>query len=257
MTVQLISFDSFTTVPIKIGNLGGMVLYTDGKSDYFWKTIWFWFSYFVLAEVTFSEFIFLLVSFGSYKNFLEMTALAPCMGFCLLGLCKMLVIWNNREKLTKLINSLKEIYPNTIEEQEKWNLKIYCNESNTIMYWFAVLNFILIIFFNFMAIFVSIFNFIKTGVYKKEMPYFLWYPYDVYTDEFMIFEINYAIQAWAGFVAIIGILATDLSFCAIVMQLCMQFDIIAGKLKEFVPDKSKRDYKFISETVRQHNLVFK
>lgn len=259
MKVELISFDSFTQIPIKVANLAGMVLYyTDNaKSVNFWKTIFYWFSYFVLAEVTFSEFMFLVTSFGNYKNFLEMTALAPCMGFCCLGLCKMLVITNNRIKITNIVNCLKDIYPKTIEEQEKWNLKVYCDDSNAIMYWFSVLNLILVIFFNFMAIFVSTFYYIKTGVYNKELPYFLWYPYNVYTDEFMIFEISYAIQAWAGFVAIIGVLATDLIFCAIVIQLCMQFDILASKLREFVPDKTERDYQFISECVQRHNLVFK
>lgn len=261
MNVKPISFDYFTRIPVKIGNLAGMVLYyTDAlkpKSAYRWKNVFFWISYFVLSEVVFFELMFLVKSFGNYKNFLEMTALAPCMGFCLLGLYKMLVIWNNRVKITEIINSLKEIYPKTIEEQEKWNVKLYKDETNTIMYWFVALNFISIIFFNFMAFFVSMFDLFQTGVYRKEFPYFLWYPYDVYTDDFMIFEINYAIQAWAGFLAIIGILSTDLLFCSIVTQLCMQFDILGGQLKEFVPEKTEKDLKFLGECVHRHNVLYR
>lgn len=259
MKVQLISFDSFLRIPVKVGNLAGIILYySDGpKSAYFWKTILFWISFFVLSEVVFFEFMFVFKSFGNYKSFLEITALAPCMGFCILGLYKMLVIWFNRIKITEIINCLKEIYPKTVEDQEKWNVKMYSNESDTIMLWFNSLFLVVIIVFNFMAFFVSMFDLFKTGLYRKEFPYFLWYPYNAYTDDYMIFEITYANQAWAGFVAIIGILAADLLFCSFVIQLCMQFDFLSVQLKEYKPDKSEKDHKFIGECVRRHNLIFK
>lgn len=47
----------------------------------------------------------------NYKGFLDVTAVAPCIGFCFLSLIKMLTVSFNSKKLSQMYTELRNMYP--------------------------------------------------------------------------------------------------------------------------------------------------
>lgn len=257
---MLIEFSKFTNIPRRFCGYIGLIPFYDDPSindvkKYRYKHMIFWTSFVILTICLIGEFIYLFKGMGNFKNFLEITALAPCIGFVMLALTKMFAIWYNRPKLTELMNTLKQIYPNRKSQQKKWKVGKYCQSTNSLMFLFSTLYMILIWIFNFMPITITFYKLIKTGEYQRELPYFIWYPFDVYKTG--IFEINYLIQVWAGFTAAAGILSADLLFCSVITQICMHFDILGCEIRRIIPGRSDKDYKNLIDLIHRHNLLIK
>lgn len=257
MTETIINFDSCTKTARTVCGWIGMVPYMmdplKSKIYYFVKNLYFWSSFCVLSLLVVGEIIYLINGIGNYTNFLEMTALAPCVGLCFMGLAKSATIWGNRSKITHIVRELKEIFPKTKNEQIKWNVKKYLAETNKLILVFVTAYVSAVAAFNFVPFIKSMNVYIRDGNYPKEFPYFIWYPFDPYSEGW--FGINYVIQMWAGFTATFGSVGPDVLFCSIVTQICLQYDILSKKLLAYVPENSIRDYQFLNDCVRQHNLL--
>lgn len=252
--MTVISFESYTETGRKICNWIGLIPYIDDtENSNIWKKIYFWISYTVLVICVIGETIYLIKAFGNDQKFLEMTALAPCMGFCFLGLTKSITIWLNRSEITNLMRKLEKMFPTRKEDQIKLNLRKYLADSNTLFILFSSAMILVISIFNFSSFFVSSKVFIIEGHFPKELPYLIWYPFDPYQEVF--FEIIYLIHVWAGFTAAFGILGPDIMFCSIVIQICLQFDILSEKLLNYCPQNTVKDHQFINECVENHNLL--
>lgn len=259
MIESVINFDSCTKTARTVCGWIGMVPYMmdplKSKIYYFWRNLFFWSSYFLLALLVVGEFIYLFKGIGNFTNFLEMTALAPCIGICVLGLAKSTTILSNRSKITNIVRNLKEIFPKTMEEQIKWNVKKYLSETKKLVFVFVTAYVAAVTAFNFVP-FIKSFNvYIREGFYPKEFPYFIWYPFDPFKDGW--FQLNYVIQMWAGCTATFSSIGPDVLFCSIVTQICLQFDILSQKLINYVPQNSVKDYQFLKDCVKQHDLLIK
>lgn len=245
-------------------NLIGLIPYFDyhGQKVSKIKTSVFWFSFAILFLCLLGEFIYFYKAFGNFKNFLEMTALAPCIGFVILALTKMLIIWHNRENFTVIMLDLRILYPTKLSDQNKYNVKKYLIEMKLIMTNFSTLYMILIWIFNLTPYCTMIYEYINTNTWTKELPYFIWYPFDVY-KYVGVYEITYLIQCWAGFTSATAILGADLLFCAIIMLICMQFDILRDKFNaiefEDIQDDSvnKRANRELEKLIKIHNKLIK
>lgn len=259
MTEDLINFDSCTKTARTVCGWIGMVPYMmdplKSKIYYFWKNLYFWSSYCVLALLVIGELIYLFGGIENFSNFLEMTALAPCIGLSLLGLAKSTTIWGNRSKITNIVRQLKKLFPKTKDEQIKWNVKKYLAKTNKLILLFVTAYVSAVAAFNFVPFIKSLNVWIRKGFYPMEFPYFIWYPFDPFKKGW--FGINYVIQMWAGFTATFGSVGPDVLFCSIVTQICLQFDILSEKILKYVPQNSIKDYQFLNECVRQHNLLIK
>lgn len=252
--MTVINFKSYTETGRKICRWIGLIPYTDNKVKFsVWKNLYFWISYIVLVICVIGETIYLLKTFGNDQKFLEMTALAPCMGFCFLGLTKSTTIWLNRSAITDLMGQLEKMFPTSKDDQIKWNVRRYLAESNILFMLFSSVFILVISVFNFCPFLLSSKVFINEGYFPKELPYLIWYPFDPYQEG--IFEILYLIHVWAGFTAAFGILGPDIMFCSIVTQICLQFDILSEKLQNYVPQNTVKDHQFINECVENHNLL--
>lgn len=61
--------------------------------------------------------IFFERSLVNYTGFLDLTAVAPCIGFCILSLTKMLTVSLNAKKLSKMYTELQEMFPKCEENR--------------------------------------------------------------------------------------------------------------------------------------------
>lgn len=61
--------------------------------------------------------IFFQRSLVNYTGFLDMTAVAPCIGFCILSLTKMLTVSLNSKKLNKIYMELRDMFPKDTENK--------------------------------------------------------------------------------------------------------------------------------------------
>lgn len=252
--MTVIRFELYTKIARKICGWMGMIPYIDNPlKSYVGKNTYFWISYIVLVICVIGETIYLLNTFGNDQKFLEMTALAPCMGFCFLGLTKSTTIWLNRSQITEIMKKFEKMFPSSKVEQTKWNVQKYLTDSNNYSTLFAIVFVMVISVFNFTPFFVSSKVFINEGYFPKELPYLIWYPFDPYKEGF--FEVIYLIHCWAGFTAAFGTLGPDIMFCSIVTQICLQFDILSEKLLTYVPQNPVKDRQFINECVENHNLL--
>jgi odorant receptor len=208
---------------------------------------------------------------GHENTFITLTNCAPCTGFVTLTLVKVSAVYGNRNVLKKLMNQLKafscqETFPNTqtdlIVRRSKQMMKVLkVKNSNfnarTIFYiiffsfFLKVLYMILIWVFNLMPAFVMIYWYITDGSYQKKLPYFMWYPFDCFQP--IIYEICYVFVMWGAFTCAIGILSSDLMFCAVITLICMRFNVLKSKIRKVIDGKlPKEEFK---KWIDDHNEI--
>lgn len=256
MATDLVLFNDFFTIPNHFFRLLGLVEYNEIESRpktvlrLFWFNIVFGLSFINLFLCFMGECVFFVLGVGDFDNFLKLTALAPCMALTGMALQELAMMWWQRKKLTQLIGFLQRIYPNGRQEQVKYRIPKAKKELRLLMINFASSYMTLINAFNFIPVIMAVVDFFENGVWKMELPYFIWYPFD--SDS--AFTIIYLQQIWGGFTTVIAILAINLFLGATVTQFCIQFDVLNTKLKLLHPHKDNylKDMKRISEIIKNH-----
>lgn len=244
-------FSSFMKFPLFFFDCVGLVPY--GR-PHIGKEIFFWISYGMLAICLVLEFIFFFKAIGNFGNFLDITALAPCMGFVALALAKMATIRINRSTLNDLMRELQGIYPTTIDEQIKYRIKELMVNTNFWMKCFTILMMILIWIFNLWVVFDSMYIYWDTQIWVKQLPYFMWFPYDVFAP--YVYEPHFLFQIWAGFVTISAFISVDLFFCSVVSLLCLHFDILRLKLEDLGVGM-KLENRILCDYIKRHQLLIR
>lgn len=263
MATDLVLFNEFFAIPDKFFRLIGVVGYSGAEARPVSKlharllTIFFWSSFINLFICFVGECIFFVLGFGDFDNFLKLTALAPCMAFVGMSLEEMLMIWWYRKQLGEVIMFLEEMYPKQcVQEQLQYNIPQTKSKLRWLMIYFATSYMTLISTFNFIPFFVTVYEYFQEGVWKRELPYFIWYPFDPYTDA--VFPVLYFLQSWAGFTTVIAILAFNIFLGALITLFCLQFDILNTKLKLLKPSKEnyKNDLKELIKLIEIHTALF-
>lgn len=193
------------------------------------EKVFFLVATFYAAVCVVQEVVYFIQHFGGSNSFLSLTNVAPCIGFSTLTLVKVSAIYLNRKTVRRIFKRLKSLclrssYGKEIERTIK--------RSEAMMKVLSVAYIILIWCFNLMPIVVIIIYYYIDGSYHKNMPYFMWYPWDFLQP--FVYEICYLVVMWGAFVCAIGILSTDLMFCMIVTFLNMQFSVLGSEIKGIV-----------------------
>uniref|UniRef100_A0A182QWX8 Odorant receptor n=1 Tax=Anopheles farauti TaxID=69004 RepID=A0A182QWX8_9DIPT len=250
-TRGLVQFESFIRVPEIFFTMIGVMRYGEPKHTVraHLKRLLFWSSYANTGFCLIIEHIYFVTAAGNFTNFLQLTALAPCMGFTALSFVKIMTIKLNETKLTEMLHRLDALFPKTAALQERYGVFQYNRESQLVMKSFSILYMILIWMFNLLPLVSMVVGYFADGMWHKQLPYFMWYWYDWHRPGY--FELTFLHQNWGGFVSAVYYLSTDLMFCAIVLLLCLQFDIVAWRLKHALPD----DHRELIECIRIHQTV--
>lgn len=250
-TDELVRFESFIRVPEIFFAMIGVARYGEPKRTLraYLKHLLFWSSCINTGFCLVIEHIYFVKAAGNFTNFLQLTALAPCMGFTALSFVKIMTIKLNETKLTDMLHRLDALFPSTVALQQRYGVYQYNRESQVVMKSFSILYMILIWMFNLLPLVSMVAGYVSDGTWHKQLPYFMWYWYDWHRPGY--FAVTFLHQNWGGFVSAVFYLSTDLMFCAIVLLLCLQFDIVAYRLSHALPD----DHQELVGCVRIHQAV--
>lgn len=247
---ELVQFESFIRVPEIFYDMIGIARYGEPRDTLKarLKQLFFWCSYANTIFCLCIEHVYFFKAAGSSSNFLELTALAPCIGFTALSIVKIMTIKLNEAKVNGILDRLNELFPRTLQEQKLYRTYQYNLESQVVMKSFSVLYMILIWIFNLLPLVSMLVNYLSKGVLVKELPYFMWYWYDWQKEG--LYELTLFHQTWGAFDSAVFNLCTDLMFCAIILLICLQFDVLAHRLKH-----SKNDYSELVSCVKLQQAV--
>ncbi|XP_053690971.1 odorant receptor 85c-like [Sabethes cyaneus] len=250
MTNDLVKFESFIRVPEIFYDMIGITRYGEPRhtTRARLKQLFFWSSYANTIFCLIIEHIYFIKAAGNFTNFLELTALAPCIGFTALSIVKIMTVKLNEAKLNRILDRLNDLFPTSHLDQERYRTFQYNLESQVVMKSFSILYMILIWIFNLLPLVSMLVNYLANAVLEKELPYFMWYWYDWNKEGY--YELTFFHQIWGGFDSAVFNLCTDLMFCAIILLLCLQFDIIAYRLKN-----ATNDYRELVSCIELHQAV--
>lgn len=231
------SFANFTSFTEKAFRLNGWLPFKK-QSDSKFKLIYFWAANIICIITLMQGMIYFVLNFNKNATLLELTNLAPCMGFVMLALMKTyVVVYRNQETFANIIQTLGKLYPKSMQEQEMHKVGTIFKRQKALNIFFSAIYVTLFVIFNLMPIFISIQIYYTDGVIHKEFPYMMWHPFDAHQP--VIFEFCYLLVIWAAFTCDIAVLSTDLLYSNILTLLCMQFDILKRDLENLNAEKRK------------------
>ncbi|KAI5651300.1 7tm odorant receptor domain-containing protein [Phthorimaea operculella] len=207
---------------------------------------------------TFALVLMLVEEFGffyskmSAENFLELTALAPCFGIGLLSFVKIYMIIINRVNLFELIEQLKELYQEILQDSKKINLVSgeIVRVKKLTKYYF-ILNAVLIAVYNFSTLVFLVVEVIQKGSFSFSLPFAIIVPFP--TDTWMNWLVVYLHSITAGFICVIFYTTVDALYCNLTSQVCSHFTIISNEVEKLTPDNAHT----IKEIVIRHQYILK
>lgn len=207
---------------------------------------YFAFAVFYVVLCLIQELIYFVQHVGGKNSFLSLTNLAPCMGFVTLALVKTFTIYFNKESLKQIFKRLDSLCPNyVLVKRTERNLKTTKMMMKTLTFLYMALIWI----FNLMPLFIIAYYFASDGSYRKQMPYFMWYPFDCLKP--VVFEVCYAVVMWGALTCAIGILSTDLMLITIVALICLKFSILRCEIRRIIDEVLEREK--LRKWIQDHN----
>ncbi|XP_026480260.1 putative odorant receptor 92a [Ctenocephalides felis] len=212
----------------------------------------FFLSYLLLFLTALGEAAYFRQSLINYKGFLDVTAVAPCIGFCFLSLIKMLTVSFNSKTLSRMHTELRNMFPN---DGENDIVVESMKKSHKNMLQFVIPNMIFMLCFNSIPLIMMSAQYFKGQEITLSLPYLIWYPIDVYVMPLYIFI--YAFQVWASIVAIGGILAADCPFSLYTAHVCMHFRLLAQKMRTLTSKSEHRllDLEDLRPCIEEHQKL--
>lgn len=169
---------------------------------------------------------------GDRAGFLELTMMGPCIVYITLTIQEMYIVSNNAEKITEIIRLLRKMFPKSVAEQRKFDVaKI--DRSTVLMRFFAISYSCLIGSFALRPILIIAFEYRKTGVVLRELPYKLVYPFD--QTQLHVYPFCYTYEIYCSLMVAFVIVAVNTLLGAIMLQIGLQFSILATELRALSP----------------------
>lgn len=127
--VKTVQFSHFMAVALGLYKTMGIDTFTSqvkyGTLDRFIQVVILHLGTWNLILIIIGEIIYLLKSFGSFENFLQITAVLPCIGLCVGSMGKILTVWNKKTQVKTILSQLEGIFPRNLVEQEKFQVETY------------------------------------------------------------------------------------------------------------------------------------
>lgn len=223
-----------------------------------WKTILMILGCLNTCYCIFGELVYLRIALRSLETFFEAVELVMCIGFLSLSFVKVGTIILNRPLFTWLIEQMSDMFPKTVVEHLEYQTDVYLKKAKQIMRMYSWVQMIMIWLYNTTPLVMAIYDFATRGVWQMDHPYKIWYPMDVYGRG--LFEFVFFHQAACGYTSAAGILTADLLLCGVGMQICMQFDRLACRLRQLKArggQNNRQDYSELRNCIIMHNKLIK
>uniref|UniRef100_A0A8D8AJS1 Odorant receptor n=1 Tax=Culex pipiens TaxID=7175 RepID=A0A8D8AJS1_CULPI len=206
----------------------------------------FMFAFLLLLYAELGEIIYLAQMLQREFSFLELTFQAPGVGYCSIGLLKMVVLAVKRDSIAELVQNLRDVWDQSIITVE--HKKICENVMKPAIFnttLTAVVNFAMGISFTVLPIAEMIYHYALTGRWVRQLPFLIWWPFDPLSGNkyFLVYPLYIVI----GFSGIIIHMAFDCLFCILTAHICMNFRILEHDFENL---KSSSDINETSESVR-------
>ncbi|XP_037910186.1 odorant receptor 85c-like [Hermetia illucens] len=257
--VKTVQFSHFMAVALGLYKTMGIDTFTSqvkyGTLDRFIQVVILHLGTWNLILIIIGEIIYLLKSFGSFENFLQITAVLPCIGLCVGSMGKILTVWNKKTQVKTILSQLEGIFPRNLVEQEKFQVETYRKHITKMIIPLTVVTMFALWVFNLYELFDSSVYYFRNRQFQKVYPYFVWYPFDDQTN--VAYPLVYLHQCYAGYVAVGSTLATDLLLCCIINQLRMHFDFISRQIAEIVPKGRPNDVRIVKHLIEHHITILR
>uniref|UniRef100_A0A182M2S8 Uncharacterized protein n=1 Tax=Anopheles culicifacies TaxID=139723 RepID=A0A182M2S8_9DIPT len=205
-----------------------------------WRNAGFIASFLLLSYTTIGELIYLVRMFERDVNFLEVTFQAPCIGYCIIGVLKMIILAGRRNTIAELVALFRAKWNQAIVDDEHWKL---CDDimrpAIRVTSVTALANVVMGISFTMLPIAEMIYHHYYTGIWNRQLAFNIWWPFDVLAGA-KYFWFVYPLYVVIGFTGIIIHMAFDCLFCILAAHLCMHFRILEHNLVHAVEESEEQ-----------------
>uniref|UniRef100_A0A182RDK7 Uncharacterized protein n=1 Tax=Anopheles funestus TaxID=62324 RepID=A0A182RDK7_ANOFN len=155
--------------------------YPDGVLGAVWRNIGFIGSFLLLSYTTIGELIYLLQMFERDVNFLEVTFQVPCVGYCMIGVLKMIILAVRRNTIAELVGLFRTRWKQVIVDDTHWKV---CEDTMRpairITSVTALVNVVMGISFTMLPIAEMIYHHYHTAIWNRQLSFNIWWPFDVF-----------------------------------------------------------------------------
>ncbi|XP_077301577.1 odorant receptor 67c-like [Arctopsyche grandis] len=197
---------------------------------------------------------------SSNDNFLAVFGMIPCTCVCIFGLLKSAILIMKGMKISKLVDSLKTMWPD-MENLEVKQIVVdnMVTTKKYIFFYMMQIN-ILASMWSVIPVSIIIYNVsmkllgLSTRRWSEnaDLPYVMWHPYDTHAN-FFIFLATFIPQTYDGIYVCSLMAATDCLFCVLVSHVCMHLQLMKRELTLLTYKDSEEAIKTI---VKKHNKLF-
>lgn len=259
-TTKLIQFDDFFKRGLIMQKSCGSEPYVHNFHRVLWKTILLRLYYTVLVVqmniLVCGEVVIVKQFITDPEYFLAATAMVPCILFCLGMDYKEYLLRAKEKDVYKLMDDLRELFPKSLEDQHRYNAHYFCAEMQKVELLFIVCCLSFTTVFSSMPSVVGLCRifFTEDGTFGYDLPYTIWYPYDV-TKPLPLYIFTYLCQCIAAHTASVLFVGADLLMCGVIAQSCMHFHHIADMIRNYKSKGGIKDIMFLREIGEYHGKI--
>lgn len=222
-----------------------------------WKTLHLFVSVFLVFIGIQGELVNFYIYVRQPEYFVYAASVCMYIGFNLLSYSKMLTIHVQRPLLNRVVAELDAMFPRSLAARIEFRIEHYLRISLRLIRSYALFMMMMIWFFNLFPAVEAILNLLRTGQWRIDFPYEVWYPYEKYDRGW--FELTYLMQWWGSYSAATGAMCVDILICSLVGQICMHFDRLSTRLRKLRPTPGGRaeaqDFAVLVDCVRMHERL--
>ncbi|XP_059612734.1 odorant receptor 4-like [Phlebotomus argentipes] len=209
---------------------------------YLARNIWFIIAYAWIFSVAWAQFLFVGVR-PLEANIWEYIVQEVTVGYCFIGLTKMMMLAKRRNALASLLQNYRAIWPSKVQsEAEKDVLESYMQYNTFFALWFSILSVIMGYFWNLVPLAEMAFVWITKGMEIRQLPFNIWLPFDIFGTAY---PYVYGYLLYSAHVVVVYHIAFDSLFCISVSHLCMHYRLLQEDIK--VAARVTENGEFVSE----------
>lgn len=202
------------------------------------------------------EILYFILNFTKFKSFLEMTDVMSYISLFGLAQIKVYKIISRRELIESLMERIDHMFPIKKQSQIDHHVNSYHKRVvYGVMLPLTIFTVGAVFIVVSMPVIKSLIGYVSDGFFEKRLPFLIWYPFSI--DSIYVYLLVLVHQGYAGLIAAMSLLTSDLMLCYMTLQICMQFTGICTKLKSMEPSGTHKDIEILNKIIKHHNVIMK